>query len=75
MYPEGTGIFGDGRELIESGTCEAVLIAVPHFQHEPMAVAALEAGLHVLCEKPFGLAAADVDAMAADAKAADSGTE
>ena len=61
--PEGTGIFGDGRELIESGTCEAVLIAVPHFQHEPMAVAALEAGLHVLCEKPAAVRAEDAVRM------------
>ena len=45
-------VFGDGRELIGSGCCEAVLIATPHYQHEPLAVAALEAGLHVLCEKP-----------------------
>ena len=31
--PEGIRIFADGQELIGSGACEAVLIAVPHFGH------------------------------------------
>ena len=56
-------VFADGRELIESGLCEAVLIAVPHFMHEPMAVAALEAGLHVLCEKPAAVQASRAERM------------
>ena len=29
--PEGTAIFEDGDSLIKSGTCDAVLIAVPHY--------------------------------------------
>ena len=53
----GVRIFTDGRELIAGGCCDAVLIAVPHYQHEPLAVAALEAGLHVLCEKPAAVQA------------------
>ena len=55
--PEGTKVYGDGRELISGGDCDAVLVAVPHYQHEPLAVAALEAGLHVLCEKPAAVQA------------------
>ena len=55
--PENVKIFADGTELIDSGTCDAVLIAAPHFQHEPLTVAALEAGLHVLCEKPAAVQA------------------
>jgi len=61
--PENTGIYTDGRELIASGRCDAVLIAVPHFQHEPLAVAALEAGLHVLCEKPAAVQADRAEQM------------
>ena len=61
--PENVGIYPDGRELIASGTCDAVLIAVPHFQHEPLAVAALEAGLHVLCEKPAAVQADRAEKM------------
>ena len=55
--PDGVAVFGDGLELIASGCCDAVLIAVPHFSHEPLAVAALEAGLDVLCEKPAAVQA------------------
>jgi len=59
----GVKVFADGLELIQSGCCEAVLIAVPHFRHEPLAVAALEAGLHVLCEKPAAVQASRAERM------------
>ena len=61
--PEGVQVFSDGRELIDSGICDAVMIAAPHFQHEPLAVAALEAGLHVLCEKPAAVQAERAERM------------
>ncbi len=61
--PESVSVFADGRELIASGTCEAVLVAVPHFQHEPLTVAALDAGLHVLCEKPAAVQAERAEKM------------
>ena len=66
----GVQVFGDGRELIESRCCEAVLIAAPHFQHEPLTIAALEAGLHVLCEKPAAVRADSAEAMIRAAKKA-----
>lgn len=53
--PEGTPIFEEGSELIQSGLCEAVLIAVPHYQHPVLAKEAFAAGLHVMCEKPAGV--------------------
>ena len=31
--PETVAVFDDGRKLIESGTCDAVLIATPHYFH------------------------------------------
>ena len=61
--PEGVYVFRDGRELIDSGMCEAVLIAAPHFQHGPLAEAALKAGLHVLCEKPAAVQADRAERM------------
>lgn len=53
--PEGVAIFSDGIDLMNSGLCEAVLIASPHYQHPPLTIYALEHGLHVLCEKPAGV--------------------
>ena len=61
--PEGTEVYGDGRELIAGGACDAVLVAVPHYGHPEMAEAALEAGLHVLCEKPAAVRAEDAERM------------
>ncbi|MDR1263806.1 MAG: Gfo/Idh/MocA family oxidoreductase, partial [Oscillospiraceae bacterium] len=47
--------FTEGSDLIHSGKVDAVLIAVPHYQHPPLTVEALNAGLHVMCEKPAGV--------------------
>lgn len=38
--PEGTAIFEDGDSLIKSGTCDAVLIAVPHYDHPRLTILA-----------------------------------
>jgi predicted dehydrogenase len=47
--------YNDYQALLDSGTCDAVLIATPTFSHAPIGIAALRAGLHVLMEKPIGL--------------------
>ncbi|MBM3672111.1 MAG: Gfo/Idh/MocA family oxidoreductase [Actinobacteria bacterium] len=49
---------------------EAVTIATPPHTHAELAVAAAEAGKHVLCEKPFSMDATDAAAMLAAAEAA-----
>ena len=59
--------FAEGSELISSGKCSAVLIAVPHYQHPELTVEALRAGLHVMCEKPAGVYTLDVRRMIAEA--------
>ena len=51
----GAALFPEGEELIASGTCDAVLIAVPHYQHPPLAISAFRHGLHVMVEKPVGV--------------------
>ena len=53
--PEGTAIFEEGSDLIQSGLCDAVHICTPHYQHPTLAMAAFAAGLHVMCEKPAGV--------------------
>lgn len=53
--PEGTAIFEEGSDLIQSGPCDAVHICTPHYQHPTLAMEAFAAGLHVMCEKPAGV--------------------
>ncbi|MDR3207134.1 MAG: Gfo/Idh/MocA family oxidoreductase [Oscillospiraceae bacterium] len=47
--------FESGEALIQSGACEAVLIATQHSTHPALAVEALGRDLHVLIEKPAGV--------------------
>ncbi|MBE7025005.1 MAG: Gfo/Idh/MocA family oxidoreductase [Ruminococcaceae bacterium] len=54
MFPD-VPIFSSAEELMDSGLCEAVLIATPHYDHPRLVIEALEKGLHVLSEKPAGV--------------------
>ena len=47
--------FNNATEMFNSGLCDAVIIATPHYFHPPMAIEALNAGLHVMSEKPAGV--------------------
>ncbi|MCH8540598.1 MAG: Gfo/Idh/MocA family oxidoreductase [Opitutales bacterium] len=55
--------FSTSEELIKSGKVDAVLIATPHYDHTPLGIAALEAGLHVLVEKPISVHKADCERL------------
>jgi predicted dehydrogenase len=48
-------VFGDYRAMIESGGLDAVVVSTPDDLHHPITMLALEAGLHVLCEKPLAM--------------------
>lgn len=48
-------VFSDYREMIEKAKVDAVVVATPDDLHYPMTMAALDAGLHVVCEKPMAL--------------------
>ena len=48
----------DYNEMLEQ--VDAVYVAAPHQCHTDYAMRALDAGVHVLCEKPMGLSSADV---------------
>lgn len=63
-------VFADYRELMNSGLVDAVVIATPDDLHHAMTLAAVEAGLHVVCEKPLALNAADAREMAQKADVA-----
>jgi predicted dehydrogenase len=51
-YP-GVRVTGDAREAIEDDRVDAVVVATPTVTHYPLARTALEAGKHVLLEKPM----------------------
>ena len=53
--------FDSADEMIRSGEVDAVVIATPHWMHAELAVSALKAGLHVLCEKPLSVTVAQSD--------------
>lgn len=61
----GAGSFGDYARAIEDPSIDAVVIAVPPKFHLELALAALEAGKHVLVEKPAFLTMADYETVRA----------
>lgn len=60
--------FTDGEALIKSGEVDAVIIATPHFQHTTLGIAALEAGVHAMVEKPISSHKADAERLIAASK-------
>lgn len=53
-YPDIT-VFDSATKLFKSGLCDAVLIAVPHYDHPTLAIEAFDYGLNVITEKPAGV--------------------
>jgi predicted dehydrogenase len=55
--------FNSAEEMITNGAIDVLVIATPHWQHAELAIAALQAGLHVVCEKPLTVTAAQADSV------------
>ncbi|WP_121614431.1 Gfo/Idh/MocA family protein [Mesobacillus foraminis] len=51
------------KELLESGEVEAVSVCTPNYLHAPISIAALKAGIHVLCEKPMATSTEEAEEM------------
>src|SRR3954469_13651417 len=62
--------YDDYAAVVADDQVDAVYVALSNDLHRPWTIAALEAGKAVLCEKPLGLTAAEVDDMQAAAYAA-----
>ncbi|MBM7702210.1 Gfo/Idh/MocA family protein [Metabacillus iocasae] len=56
------------EELLASGEVDVVSVCTPNYLHAPISIAALEAGVHVLCEKPMATSQEEADAMIEAAK-------
>ena len=59
---------GDWRSLVADPAVDVVSITAPNEFHPAMAIAALEAGKHVWCEKPMAIVLADAERMSAAAR-------
>jgi len=61
-------VFGDYRELLEKAEIDALSVAVPNHLHLPIGLAAIEAGKHVLMEKPLARNAVEGEQLVRAAK-------
>jgi predicted dehydrogenase len=62
------GVTTDWEAVAVDASIDAVVIGTPNAFHAPQAIAALEAGKHVLVEKPMAVSVAECDAMIAAAE-------
>ena len=59
--------FDDATAMLDSGLIDAVIVAVPHYDHPKYAMQGFARGIHVMCEKPAGVYTAQVREMNAAA--------
>ncbi|MEZ4868705.1 MAG: Gfo/Idh/MocA family oxidoreductase [Caldilineaceae bacterium] len=63
-------VYADWQSLVAADTVDLVSIGAPPHLHAEIAIAALQAGKHVICEKPTALNVAEAETMLAAAQAA-----
>lgn len=63
-------IFTDYRKMLEEAELDAVSVCLPNFLHRPVSLDCLQAGKHIICEKPLAITGADAQAIADAAVAA-----
>jgi predicted dehydrogenase len=61
-------VYKDHSELIADPDVEAIVIALPNFLHHTASIEAMNAGKHVLCEKPMALSASAAEEMVKTAR-------
>ncbi len=55
--------YADYNALLADQNVEVIVVATPNSAHKDNVVAALQAGKHAVCEKPFGTTSSEADAM------------
>lgn len=65
---EGAKVYTDYRALLEDKSIDVVHVCTPNRSHAEISIAAMEAGKHVMCEKPMAKTAAEARQMAEAAK-------
>lgn len=68
---ENVKTYTDYKVMFEEKSCDAVIIATPHYLHPIIAIDAFNAGLHVISEKPIGVYANKVNELYEVAKKSD----
>ncbi|MGO4537269.1 Gfo/Idh/MocA family protein [Paenibacillus sp. 2TAB19] len=69
--PDTVAMFDGPEALMNSGLCDAVIVATPHYDHPTLAIQAFERGLHVMVEKPAGVYTKQVREMNEKAQESD----
>ena len=54
-YGENIAYFDNAIDMLDSGRVDSCLIAVPHYDHAPLAIEAMNRKIHVMVEKPAGV--------------------
>ncbi|MCL2809246.1 MAG: Gfo/Idh/MocA family oxidoreductase [Treponema sp.] len=67
---DGAKTYTDYKDVIKDGSIDVIHVLTPNISHAPITVAALEAGKHVMCEKPMATTFADAKKMVDAAKKA-----
>ena len=68
QYGESVAYYNDAIEMLDSGSVDACIIAVPHYEHTVYAIECMKRNIHVMVEKPAGVYTKQVREMNAVAE-------
>ena len=71
LYGDSINYYSSADEMFNSGDCDCVIIAVPHYDHPSLAILALDSDLHCVVEKPAGVYTLQVEEMIERSKKSD----
>ncbi len=54
-FGDSVAIFDDAEKMMDSGLIDALIVAVPHYDHPKYAIMSMKKGLHTMVEKPAGV--------------------